>query len=269
MCSKYKMDGHLFGRGRPIKRRITLNPEPIEAIAIEDMPMVEKGHDIAQMIFERANLIEGDIVVIASKIVSKSEGRLVRGEDVKVSKRARKIANKNDFDPVHVELALREAVEVIREQGVLITETKTGLVCNFSGVDKSNAPEVEYVLLPENPDISAVRIRNRLIELTDLGLAVIISDTQGRPWRRGSINLAIGCSGINAFKFNVGKRDIHGRVLKRSTVCQIDEIAAFVEPLMGQANEGVPVVIVRGYDYATGDEMASDINRNKEEDLFR
>ncbi|MFW9811410.1 MAG: coenzyme F420-0:L-glutamate ligase [Candidatus Thorarchaeota archaeon] len=246
-----------------------MKPGPVEAFAVEYIPLVQEGHDIASMILDRTSLSEGDIIVVASKIVSKSEGRIAKAKDVIVSEKAQEIADMNGFNPVHVELALREAVGIIRNRGVLITQTKTGLVCNFSGVDKSNAPDEEYVLLPEDPDASAARIRKRMVEMTGSKIAVIVSDTHGRPWRRGSINIAIGCSGINAFKFNVGKRDLYGRILKRSTVCQIDEIAAYVEPLMGQANEGVPVVIVRGYDYTTGNEKASDINRSREEDLFR
>ena len=100
-------------------------------------------------------------------------------------------------------------------------------------------------------------------------MAVVISDTQGRPWRRGSINVAIGCAGINAFKHNKGKRDLHGRTLKRSTVCQVDEIASFAEPLMGQAGERRPVIIIRGYEYDEGPENCSDIIRPADEDLFR
>ncbi|MHA2144675.1 MAG: coenzyme F420-0:L-glutamate ligase [Candidatus Thorarchaeota archaeon] len=248
---------------------IIMKPGRVQAIAVEDMPLVQNGDSIADMILERMELEEGDVIVIASKIVSKSEGRLAKASDVKVSARAKEIAEINSFDPVHVELALREAVEIVRDSGVLITETKTGLVCNFSGVDKSNAPDAEYVLLPESPDDSASRIRDWLTSASGLSLAVIISDTHGRPWRKGSINIAIGCAGINAFKFNIGKKDLHGRVLKRSTVCQIDEIAALVEPVMGQANEKVPVVIVRGYEYSEGKDGASDIVRSKENDMFR
>ncbi|MHA2352244.1 MAG: coenzyme F420-0:L-glutamate ligase, partial [Candidatus Thorarchaeota archaeon] len=104
---------------------------------------------------------------------------------------------------------------------------------------------------------------------TDLKLAVVISDTQGRPWRKGSINVALGCAGINAFKHNKGKTDLHGRVLKRSTICQIDELASLAEPLMGQAGEKVPIVIIRGYEFEDGNETGSDIIRSRREDLFR
>jgi coenzyme F420-0:L-glutamate ligase/coenzyme F420-1:gamma-L-glutamate ligase len=241
----------------------------VRAIAVSNIPIVSNGDNLAEMILENIQLEDGDIVVITSKIISKSEGRLVKPSSVTVSAHAKEIAERNGFDPIHVELALRESVEIVRKEGVFITETKSGIVCNFSGVDKSNAPNDDFVLLPIDPDQSAHSILNILIKATGLRLAIIISDTQGRPWRKGSINVAIGCAGINAFKYNQGKKDLHGRSLKRSTICQVDEIAALVEPLMGQANESIPVVIVRGYDYSEGEEKGSAINRQHENDLFR
>ncbi|MFX1484206.1 MAG: coenzyme F420-0:L-glutamate ligase [Promethearchaeota archaeon] len=241
----------------------------IKALPVLGIPLVQEGDNIAEMILRRAYLQERDVLVIASKIVSKAEGRVVNASSVEVSERAREIADRTGFDPIHVELALREANEIVREDGVLITETKLGLVCNFSGVDKSNAPSKDYVLLPVDPDQSANRIQENLVRLSGKSVAVVISDTHGRPWRKGSVNIAIGCAGINAFKHNRGKLDLHGRTLKRSSVCQIDELASLVEPLMGQAGEKVPVVIVRGYDYSEGKEGARDISRTKEEDMFR
>ena len=251
-----------------------MSPRSVSAIVVHSIPEVNQKDSIPELILQavretKLELIDRDVLVIASKIVSKSEGRIVHASRVKVSQQAKKIAEKNDFDPIHVEIALREANEVINSDGVLITETHSGQVCNFSGVDKSNAPEGEYVLLPENPDGSAERILSMLCEKTGLQLAVIISDTQGRPWRKGSVNIAIGCAGINAYKHNRGRRDLYGRILQRSSVCQIDEIASLAEPLMGQAGERTPVVVVRGYEYSMGSEKAADINRHKSEDLFR
>lgn len=217
----------------------------------------------------KMELEEKDILVIAHSIVSKAEGRVVHRASVDVSKRAEEIAESNGFDPVHVELALRESQAVIREQGVLITETNSGFICNFSGVDKSNAPPDSFILIPQNPDESATTILRNLTEKTGLELAVIITDTQGRPWREGSINIALGCAGINAFKHNKGKLDLYGKPLQRSTVCQIDEISSAAEPLMGQADEGTPVVVVRGYEYKRGYEAAQNVPRTREEDLFR
>ncbi|NHI88676.1 MAG: coenzyme F420-0:L-glutamate ligase [Candidatus Thorarchaeota archaeon] len=251
-----------------------MSPKPVNAIAIHSIPDVNPEDNIPEMILDAVRetgleLMDRDVLVIASKIVSKSEDRIVHASAIEVSKQAEKIAEKNNFDPIHVEIALREANEVINSDGVLITETHFGLVCNFSGVDKSNAPEGAYILLPENPDRSAERILSILSEKTGLQLAVIISDTQGRPWRKGSVNIAIGCAGINAYKHNKGRRDLYGRILQRSSVCQIDEIASLAEPLMGQAGERTPVVVVRGYEYSKGNEKATDINRPKSEDLFR
>ncbi|MHA2140612.1 MAG: coenzyme F420-0:L-glutamate ligase [Candidatus Thorarchaeota archaeon] len=242
--------------------------------AIPGIPEIVQGMDLASVILtclgeSKMTLQPRDILVIAHSIVSKAEGRVVEGTYVDVSERAKEIADINEFDPIHVELALRESKSIIREQGVLITETKSGIICNFGGVDKSNAPPGSFILLPENPDESARLILKHLSSRTGLELAVIITDTQGRPWREGSINIALGCAGINAFKHNKGELDLYGKPLQRSTVCQIDEIASAAEPLMGQADEGYPVVILRGYSYSQGDETAQDVLRDEEEDLFR
>jgi len=257
-----------------IDKSKTMSSERIQAIPIPDFPIVKPDGNLVKLILQtletsKIDLDDGDILVIASKVVSLTENRIVSATDVEPSQKALEIASKNNFDPIHVELAIRESVEILRTEGVLISETSTGLICNFSGVDKSNAPEGKYVLLPRSPDSSASQYLESLMNSTGKKLAIIISDTQGRPWRRGSVNLAIGCAGIAPFKYNKGKRDLYGRVLERSTVCQIDEIAMLVEPLMGQAGKRVPVVIVRGYTYSDSEETAKDINRPKHEDMFR
>ena len=243
-------------------------------MALLGVPIIEQTDDIADVILktlETSNiqLLDGNLIIIAHTIISKSEGRVVHGDEVSISGRARKIAEQNGFDPVQVELALRESKEVIRSDGVFITETTTGLVCNFSGVDHSNAPKDSYVLLPEDPDRSAKEILGKLTDATGVKLGIIITDTQGRPWRKGSVNLAIGSAGINAFKHNRGKQDLYGRTLKSSTVCQVDELAAAAEPIMGQADEGIPIVIIRGYEYEDGSERSRDVPRSKGEDFFR
>jgi coenzyme F420-0:L-glutamate ligase/coenzyme F420-1:gamma-L-glutamate ligase len=251
-----------------------MSPQNVRAFVLPNIPEVKAGDDISDIVIDCCNLSSirleaGDVLVIASKIVSKAEGRVIHGQNVEISEDALKIAQDNDFDPIQVELALRESNEVIRSKRVLITETHSGYVCNFSGVDRSNSPSGTYALLPENPDASAERLHDSLQSKTGKHIAVIISDTQGRPWRRGSINLAIGCAGIAPFKYNRGKSDLHGRILERSTVCQVDEIASLAEPLMGQANQGAPVVIVRGYEFLSDESHAIDINRTRDEDLFR
>jgi len=251
-------------------------PNPrIQVIAVQGIPVIDGPSDLPGIILDALaksgeKLVDGDVLVVAQKIVSKSEGRVVRQNDVHVSQHAQDIADLNGFDPYQVQLALDESREVLRTERVLITETGNGIVCNFSGVDRSNAPTGSYILLPQDPDASAEHIMRALIERTGLSrLAVIVSDTQGRPWRVGSVNLAIGCAGINAFKYNRGRQDLYGRVLERSTVCQIDELAAAAEHAMGQAGEGVPVAIVRGYPFCGGTEYARSVPRPKSEDLFR
>jgi len=248
--------------------------QSIRAISIPNLPDIKKGDVISKQIIAAIDsssmaLEDRDILVIASKIVSKAEDRIIHASSVEVSARAKEIADQNGFDPIHVELALRESKEVIRTKGVLITETRSGLVCNFSGVDKSNVPAGQYILLPKDPDVSAQKIRHMLEKELGIHLAVIITDTQGRPWRKGSLNIAIGCAGIAPFKYNKGKKDLYGRILERSTVCQVDELAAIAEPLMGQAGQGIPIVVIKGYSFSDDNENAKNINRPRSEDLFR
>ncbi len=251
-----------------------MSARPLQLFGIPGIPRIEEGDDLSKIILEalresQLELLEGDIIVIAHSVISKAEGRMVHRDTVEVTEKARAIADANGFDPVHVQLAIQESKQVLRSEGVLVTVTHSGLVCNFSGVDRSNAPIGHFLLLPEDPDKSALRILNSLQTETGLNLAVVISDTQGRPWRKGSVNIAIGCAGISAFKHNRGKRDLYGRIMQRSTVCQIDELAAAAEPLMGQADEAVPVVIVRGYEIEEDGNVGSDVSRTATEDLFR
>lgn len=251
-----------------------MTPQTIRAISIPNIPDIKRGDIISRRIIaalesSSITLEDGDIIVIASKIVSKAENRIIHAKSVEVSTRAKEIASQNGFEPVHVELALRESKEVIKTRGVLITETHSGLVCNFSGVDKSNVPVGQYILLPKDPDASAQTIRQMLEKELKKRVAVIITDTQGRPWRRGSLNIAIGCAGIASFKHNRGKKDLFGRTLERSMVCQVDELASLAEPLMGQAGQGIPVVIIKGYMFSDERDTAKNINRPRNEDLFR
>ncbi|MEM2143376.1 MAG: coenzyme F420-0:L-glutamate ligase [Candidatus Thorarchaeota archaeon] len=246
----------------------------IEIIGLSGMGLLRPGDDIIEFIIEATSkncfaLQDDDILVIASKVVSKSEGRVVHRSMISVSERAREIATRNGFDEYQVQLALDESTRVLRDSGVLITERHDGLVCNFAGVDKSNVDKDEYVLLPVDPDQSAKRIADGLYDRTRCRVAVIVSDTQGRPWRRGIVNVAIGCSGIGVFKYNRGRRDLYDRTLEHSTVCQADEIAAAVGPVMGQADEGVPLAVVRGLRIEGDKGRASEIVRPRSQDMFR
>jgi coenzyme F420-0:L-glutamate ligase/coenzyme F420-1:gamma-L-glutamate ligase len=251
-----------------------LKTETLELIPLRGIGLVNDKTDLIDeiiMALENQDILvqDRDIFIVSHTIVSKWEGRIVDGSTVTVSNQAVEIAKRNGFDRIQVELALQESKKILRDSKVLITETHSGLVCNFSGVDKSNAQAGYYILLPQNPDASAENLRNLLADQLSKDIAVIIADTQGRPWRRGSINIGIGCAGINAFKHNKGKRDLYGRELQRSMVCQIDEIASAAENLMGQSNEKIPIVILRGYKYQDGSEVAKDIIRPKHEDMFR
>ncbi|MHA2161789.1 MAG: coenzyme F420-0:L-glutamate ligase [Candidatus Thorarchaeota archaeon] len=246
----------------------------IEVFAIDGVPRIDGPVELSRILLEALDssgvkLQDRDVVIIAHTLVSKAEGRIVHREDVEISRKAQEIAKRGRFDPAQVELAIRESAEIITTDRALITVTKTGLVCNFSGVDHSNAPENSFVLLPENPDESAFRLREELVAGTGKNIAVIVSDTEGRPWRKGAVNLAIGCSGINAFKYNKGKQDLYGRRLQHSMICQVDQLAATAEAVMGQAAEGRPFVIIRGYEYENGLESCKDIQRSKGEDMFR
>ncbi|TFG34935.1 coenzyme F420-0:L-glutamate ligase [Candidatus Thorarchaeota archaeon] len=257
-----------------VRNQHIMTDRTITAIAVEGIPIIHPGDDLSRTILDAVKeseqeILEKDIIIISSKVVSIAENRIVHSKDIEVSRQARKLAEKNDFDPFQVELALKESKSIIRDDRVLITETHSGIVCNFAGVDKSNAPEGMYILLPKDADYSAELVRKSLSQEIGKSVAIIISDTQGRPWRKGSVNLAIGCAGIAPFKYNKGKYDIYGRTLEHSTVCQVDELVSLAEPLMGQANQGIPVVIIRGYIYSEDNEKARDIIRPENEDMFR
>lgn len=246
----------------------------VRIIPVRVEPFVRENTDLGKLLVrsmknQEINLHHDDIIIITHKIVSKAEGRVVSKRSISVSAKAKIIAERENFDAHQVELALRESKKIIRETRVLITLNKNGQICNFGGVDHSNAPRDSYVLLPANPDESAVRIRQRISELTGKNLAIIITDTEGRPWRKGAINMAIGCTGINAFKYNKNRPDLYGEELQRSTVCQVDQLASAAELVMGQADESIPVAIIRGYLYEKGEEQVAEVYRSAEKDLFR
>jgi coenzyme F420-0:L-glutamate ligase / coenzyme F420-1:gamma-L-glutamate ligase len=206
--------------------------------------------------------------VIAQKAVSKSEGRIVRLEDVKPSERAREIAGEDD-DPRRIEVILGEAARVVRVRPPLvITETKHGFICASAGVDASNAPEPDtLVLLPEDPDASAAGICERLRELTGRTVAVLITDSFGRPWRQGTIDVALGASGLEVMRDLRGTRDRIGYELHATMIAVGDEIASAAELVMGKV-DGIPAAVVRGLEVA-GDSSARDLVIPEERDLFR
>jgi coenzyme F420-0:L-glutamate ligase/coenzyme F420-1:gamma-L-glutamate ligase len=250
----------------------------ISIIGLEYFPLVKAGDDLAKMIVETAkknmiSLEDGDIVVVAQKVVSKAEGRVVKLRDVKPSERAKKMAKVSSKDPRFVELVLKETKKVLKlSPETLIVKNEKGLVCINAGMDKSNVSGKDsYALLPKDPDESAERIRSRILELTGKRVAVVISDTYSRPFRKGQVEFAIGIAGINPFKDYRGQGDLFNYILKVKNIALVDEIASAAELVMGQGKEAVPVVIIRNLNRAEPNEVFSieDLSISREEDLFR
>jgi coenzyme F420-0:L-glutamate ligase/coenzyme F420-1:gamma-L-glutamate ligase len=211
----------------------------------------------------------GDILVIAQKVISKAEGRLVRLSTIEPSPHASQLAAKGRRDPRLVEIILRESRRIVREHPVLIVETHQGFVCANAGVDHSNVPGEDVVtLLPRDPDGSARRIASQIRKLTKKRVAIIISDTFGRPWRLGLTNVAIGAAGVPVMRDLRGTRDRHSKPLQATILAVADELAAAAGLVMGKS-EGIPAVVIRGYRYRPADERATSIIRPAAEDLFR
>ncbi len=250
-----------------------MNRKQITLIPLKDFPIVQTGDNIPDLILSALGksdekIIPGDVIVITHSIISVAEWKQYRLKDIRVSDKAVEIAEKIEHSKERVEAALLEASEILREEPILITKTKQGFITDFSGIDESNAPPGTLIALPENPDESAQSISDSLSTSVGFTVPVIITDTQGRPWRKGAVNLAIGVAGMSSFIHNVGKKDLYGYELRGSLVCLADEIASSAELIMGQANEGIPVVIVRGVNFERADGSASEILRADEENLF-
>jgi coenzyme F420-0:L-glutamate ligase/coenzyme F420-1:gamma-L-glutamate ligase len=250
---------------------------PIEIIAVENMPLITEGDKMAELIYNAAKkqntpIQEKDVIVITHVAVSKAEGNVVNLDEVVPSEHAKEIALKVGKEPALVEAILRETKEIVRMgPNSLITETKNGMVCANAGVDKSNVKgERNVALLPKNPDASAQKIRQEIKRLTGCEVATIISDTHGRPLRMGEINVAIGVAGIKPIRDRRGEKDLFGYVLRIKQTAVADELASAAELVIGQANEGTPAAIIRGYNYQTAENAsAKELTRPKETDLFR
>ena len=249
-------------------------PPEIRIIGLTGMPEVQAGNEVAAQIIAAARmgpgLLDGDVVVVTQKIVSKAEGRVVPLDSVTPTPEAERLAVETEKDPRLVELILRESRRIVRQRGpVLITETKHGFVCANAGIDASNVgPEGLVCLLPQDPDRSAQGIQTAIRKAAGADVAVIISDTFGRPWREGHTNVAVGVAGMLPFADYVGQVDPHGYELKVSTLAVADELAAAAELVMGKL-DGVPVAIIRGYPYPRGEGTARQMIRDREKDLFR
>lgn len=250
---------------------------PIELLAIPHIPLIRPGDDLPGLILAAASAAgiewrDQDVLVVAQKIVSKAEGRLVHLPDVTPSPRALELAAVTGKDPRLVEVILGESAAVLRMRpGLLVVEHRLGFVCANAGVDQSNVMGSDdwALLLPLDPGASARRLRDAVRAATGAAIAVIISDSHGRAWRLGTVGVAIGVAGLHPLTDLRGQLDLAGRPLHITEVGTADEIAAAAGLLMGQAAEGTPVVRVRGAQFKAGEGRLREILRPREEDLFR
>ena len=250
----------------------------IAVFGLAGIKRVEPGDDLVSIIVKAATesgvgIEEGDVIVVSQKVVSKAEGRIVKLAEVVPSRRALELAEASGKDPKLVELVLRESKRVLKAaSGVLIVEDRFGNVCINAGIDFSNVGIVgACTLLPEDPDKSAKRIAKGIRKVTGKRVAVVIADTYSRPFRKGQVNFAIGCYGLEAFRDYRGKSDLFGRTLRVKNVCVADEVACAAELVMGQGDEGIPAAIVRGLNEALSGRASScgrSLVISNREDLF-
>jgi len=247
---------------------------PVSIYPVPGLPEIGRGAPLATLILDGIkglgmSLEAADVIVITQKVVSKAEGRVRRLDEVQPSAHAREIANRIAYDPRHVEVILSESVRVVREAPrVLITETRHGFVCANAGVDRSNTGGVDMVvLLPEEPDESARHLRDAFAAASGVEVGVVISDSFGRPWREGQVNVAIGAAGVVVLRDYRGERDPDGYGLQGTELGVVDEVASAAELVMGKLDR-VPVALVRGASLA-GEGRVRDLLRDPATDLFR
>ena len=247
------------------------------ARAIADIPFIQAGDDIVAIILCKARagglvMQNGDVLVISSKIVSKAEGRYVKLDSVRVSDAARALAAETDKDPRLVELIINESRRVSRKRpGLLVTEHRLGFVSANAGIDQSNIEcgDTAALLLPLNPDHSAAGFRQAIRDELGIDVAVVISDTHGRAFRVGNVGVAIGAAGLPTVKDLRGTRDLYGRAFEVTQVAYADLVASAAHLLCGEADEGLPAVLIRGLDLGGAPGRAIDMIRSANEDLYR
>ena len=249
----------------------------VQVFPVEGLPLIEIGDNLGKLIVEAAKkqgtpIQLNDIIVVTHVVVSKAEGNIVNLKEVKPSKRAKEIAAQTNKDPALVQVILEETKDIVRiGQNSIITETVSGIICANAGVDRSNVSgDRNVVPLPKNPNASAQNIRAEIKRLSGADVAVIVSDTHGRPFRMGEINIAVGVAGFVPIRDRRGEKDLFGYVLRIKQTAIADELASAAELVIGQADEGIPVAIIRGYNYQqTENASATKLTRPKEKDLFR
>lgn len=247
----------------------------LQVIPVRVSKIITPNDDLGNIILKaikqnRLEILDGDILVLAHKIVSKAEGRIVSLADVKPSPRAIKMAKEHGKDARIMELILKESTQVLRaKNGIIVSETRHGLVCANAGVDQSNVEGDAALLLPVDPDKSACRLQDAVKKKKGKKIAVVIMDTFGRPFREGQVNVAIGVAGMSPIKSYIGSRDMYGRRLRVSEIAVADEIASAAELVMGKS-EGVPAAIIRGYGFEKAARSSAKLlQRPKERDIFR
>jgi coenzyme F420-0:L-glutamate ligase/coenzyme F420-1:gamma-L-glutamate ligase len=246
----------------------------LEIFPLTGLPEVSAGDDLAALIVTAAKREDlavrpDDLFVVAQKIVSKAEGRVVRLDGIVPSRRANDWAEAHGKDARLIELVLREAARIVRmERGIIIAETRHGFVCANAGVDASNAPDGSAILLPEDPDASARKLQAQLAAAFGVPVGVIISDSFGRPWREGLVNVALGVAGLAPLRDYRGRSDAGGKPLTATIIAEADELASAAELVMGKAG-AIPVALVRGADLGARAGSGQDLLRPPDKDLFR
>ena len=238
----------------------------MEAVPLR-LPEIGDGDDIARMIVDSIEIQDGDVIAICSTVISKVEGRLRKIDEIEPAEEAIELAEKLDKPPEFIQAVLDESSEIFFTSPFILTRAKCGNICVNAGIDNSNVREGYLLLLPEDPDGSAERVRRRIEKLTGKKVGVVITDTNGRPFRKGVVGFAIGSSGIQVLKDWRGEKDLYGRELEVTVECVADEIAAFANLLMGEAGGGTPVVVIRGLQ-VLGEGSISDVYRSEEEDVI-
>jgi len=246
----------------------------LQVIALKGLPLIKRGDDIGELVVHAAekngpSIEDGDVIVVAQSIISKAEGNVVDLRAVKPGLLAQRLAERLDKDPREVEVILGQAKEIVRLGHVIISRTKHGFVCANAGVDHSNVEPEHVTLLPDDPDASAERIRGAIKRVAGVDVAVIISDTQGRPFRLGTVGVALGAAGMSSLLDLRGRRDLYGKELKVTITSPADALAAAAVAIMGEADEGTPVVIIKGAIYKRGRGNARELVMPPDRDLFR
>lgn len=246
----------------------------MQVIALKGLPLVKQGNDIGELVVRAAEkqgvrIGDGDIIVVAQSIVSKAEGNIIDLRTIKPGQQAQRLAKQLDKDPREVEVILQQSKEIVRLGHVIISRTKHGFVCANAGVDRSNVEPEHVTLLSDDPDASAELIRSTIKRIVGADTAVIISDTQGRPFRLGIVGVAIGVAGMSPLLDLRGRRDLYDKELKVTITSPADALAAAAVAVMGEADERTPAVVIKGATYKRAHGSARELVMPPERDLFR